>query len=201
MWVHAPSQPLMQSPLSRSQTPAASRKAVGFFGSGCPPSCPSKLITRPTSDWPNVDSANPFGRRQFFSLGVVRSRVNCPFLVQFPRRVGRGFVSRMDSITNLPVPSETATVASRNYRILNEKIGRDCYFPDGPPRCIVCPIRVSSLGTARKVLQAMEQDEAIVAPLFASAVMGLSVIDYNLQVAPYYVLDPLFPILEPLSTA
>jgi hypothetical protein len=28
------------------------------------------------------------------------------------------------------------------YRILNEKIGRDCYFPDGPPRCIVCPIRV-----------------------------------------------------------
>jgi hypothetical protein len=59
------------------------------------------------------------------------------------------------------------------YRMLNEKIGRDCYFPDGPPRCIVCPIRVSSLGTARKALQAMEQDEAIVAPLFASAVMGL----------------------------
>src|ERR1700674_3295823 len=86
------------------------------------------------------------------------------------------------------------------YRILNEKIGRDCYFPDGPPRCIVCPIRVS-LGTARKALQAMEQDEAIVAPLFASAVMGLSVIDYNLQVAPSYVLDPLFPILGPLSTA
>ena len=47
----------------------------------------------------------------------------------------------------------------------------------------------------------MEQDEAIVAPLFASAVMGLSVIDYNLQVAPSYVLDPLFPILGPLSTA
>ncbi len=42
------------------------------------------------------------------------------------------------------------------YRILNEKIGRDCYFPDGPPRCLVCPIRV---------------------------------------------LDPLFPILGPLSTA
>jgi len=87
------------------------------------------------------------------------------------------------------------------YRILNEKIGRDCYFPDGPPRCIVCPIRVSSLGTARKALQAMEQDEAIVAPLFASAVMVLSVIDYNLQMAPSYVLDPLFPILGPLSTA
>ena len=87
------------------------------------------------------------------------------------------------------------------YCIPSEKIGRDCYFPDGPPRCIVCPIRVSSLGTARKALQAMEQDQAIVAPLFASAVMGLSVIDYNLQVAPSYVLDPLFPILGPPSTA
>jgi hypothetical protein len=87
------------------------------------------------------------------------------------------------------------------YRILSEKIGRDCYFPDGPPRCIVCPLRVSSLGSARKALQAMEQDEAIIAPLFAAAVMGLSVIDYNLQVAPSYVLDPLFPILGPLSAA
>jgi hypothetical protein len=86
------------------------------------------------------------------------------------------------------------------YRILNEKSERDCYFPDGPPRCIVYPIRVSSLGTARKALQAMAHDEAIVAPLFASAVMGLSVIDYNLQMAPSYVLDPLFPVLGPLST-
>jgi hypothetical protein len=84
------------------------------------------------------------------------------------------------------------------YSIPNEKIGRDCYFPDGPSRCIVCPIRVSSLGTARKALHAMKQDEAIVAPLFAFAVMGLSVIDYNLQVAPSNVLDPLFPILGPL---
>jgi hypothetical protein len=103
VWVHAPSQPLMQSPLSRSQTPAASRKAVGFFGSGCLPSCPGKLITRPTSDWPNIDSANPFGHRQLFSLGVVRSRVNCPFLVQFPKCVGCVFVSGMDLITHLPV--------------------------------------------------------------------------------------------------
>src|SRR5215472_18117303 len=44
----------------------------------------------------------------------------------------------------------------------------------------------------------MEKDETIVAPLFAFAVMGLSVIDYNLQVAPSNVLDPLFPILGPL---
>jgi hypothetical protein len=86
------------------------------------------------------------------------------------------------------------------YSIPDEKIGRDCCFPDGPPRCIVCPIRVSSLVTARKALHAMEQDEAIVAPLFAFAVMGLSVIDYNLQAAPSNVLDPLFPILGPLST-
>jgi len=87
------------------------------------------------------------------------------------------------------------------YSIPNEKIGRDCYFPDGPSRCIVCPIRVSSLGIARKALHAMEQDEAIVAPLFAFAVMGQSVIDYNLRVSPSKVLDPLFPILGPLSTA
>jgi len=84
------------------------------------------------------------------------------------------------------------------YSIPNEKIGRDCYFPDGPSRCVVCPIRVSSLRTAREALHAMEQDEAIVAPLFAFAVMGLSVIDYNLQVVPSNVLDPLFPILGPL---
>jgi len=86
------------------------------------------------------------------------------------------------------------------YSIPNEKVGRDCYFPDGPSRCIVCPIRVSSLGSARNALHAMEQDEAIVAPLFAFAVMGLSVIDYNLRVAPSNVLDPLFPILGSLST-
>ena len=58
------------------------------------------------------------------------------------------------------------------YSIPDEKVGRDCCFPDGPPRCMVCPIRVSNLGTARKALQAMEKDEAIVAPLFACAVMG-----------------------------
>lgn len=87
------------------------------------------------------------------------------------------------------------------YSIPNEKAGRDCCFPDGPPRCMVCPIRVSNLGTARKALQAMEKDEAIVAPLFACAVMGLSVVDYNLRLAPSDVLDPLFPILRSLSTA
>ena len=87
------------------------------------------------------------------------------------------------------------------YSIPNEKAGRDCCFPDGPPRCIVCPIRVSNLRTARKALQAMEKDEAVVAPLFVCAVMGSSVVDYNIQLAPSYVLDPLFPILGPLSTA
>jgi hypothetical protein len=87
------------------------------------------------------------------------------------------------------------------YSIPSEKTGRDCYFPDGPSRCIVCPIRVSNLGTARKALQAMEKDEAIAAPLFACAAMGLSVVDYNLQAAASNVLDPLFPILGPLSAA
>ena len=38
--MHVPSQPLMRSPLSRFQTPTAPRRAVGFFRSGSPPSCP-----------------------------------------------------------------------------------------------------------------------------------------------------------------
>ena len=41
----------MRSPLSRSQTPAISRKTVGFFGSGCLAGHPVRLITQPTSDW------------------------------------------------------------------------------------------------------------------------------------------------------
>jgi len=86
------------------------------------------------------------------------------------------------------------------YYVPSEETGRDCCFPDGPPRCIVCPIRVSSLGIARKALQAMEKDEAIVAPLFACAVMGSCAVDYNLEKAPSYVLDPRFPILGPLSS-
>ena len=47
----------------------------------------------------------------------------------------------------------------------------------------------------------MEKDEAIAAPLFACAAMGLSVVDYNLQAGPSNVLGPLFPILGPRSTA
>jgi hypothetical protein len=49
-WTHAPSQPLMRSPLSRSQTPTTPRRAVGFFRSGCSSGCPAELITQPTSD-------------------------------------------------------------------------------------------------------------------------------------------------------
>jgi hypothetical protein len=30
-WIHVPSQPLMRSPLSRSQTPAPPRRVSGFF--------------------------------------------------------------------------------------------------------------------------------------------------------------------------
>jgi len=43
--------PLMRSLLSQSQTPTDPRRAVGFFGSGCPTGCPAKLITQSTSDW------------------------------------------------------------------------------------------------------------------------------------------------------
>ena len=51
---HAPSQPLMRSPLSRFQAPANSRRLAGFFGSGSPAGCPVGLITQPTSDWQRI---------------------------------------------------------------------------------------------------------------------------------------------------
>jgi len=44
-------QRLMRSLLSQFQTPTGPRRAVGFFGSGCPTGCPAKLITQSTSDW------------------------------------------------------------------------------------------------------------------------------------------------------
>gem|GEM_PF-7053978 len=48
---HAPPQPSMRSLLSQFQTPTDPRRPVGFFGSGCPASCPAELITQSTSDW------------------------------------------------------------------------------------------------------------------------------------------------------
>ncbi len=59
-WMHVPLQPLMRSPLSRSQTPTAPRRAVGFFRSGRAPSCLDSLITQPTSDWPSFNLGQPF---------------------------------------------------------------------------------------------------------------------------------------------
>ena len=52
--------PLMQSLLSQSQTPAAPRRAVGFFGSGCSTGCPAELSTRPTSGLAKVYFSQPF---------------------------------------------------------------------------------------------------------------------------------------------
>jgi hypothetical protein len=49
-WMRAPSQPLMRLPLLRSQTPAAPRRTVGFFGFGGSTSCLIERITKPTSD-------------------------------------------------------------------------------------------------------------------------------------------------------
>jgi hypothetical protein len=58
--MHVPLQPLMRSPLSRSQTPTAPRRAVGFFRSGRATSCLVSLITQPTSDWPSFNLGQPF---------------------------------------------------------------------------------------------------------------------------------------------
>jgi hypothetical protein len=61
--------------------PNASRKAVGFFGSGCPASCLVGLITQPTSDWPLI-------RKPTLSAVDARNTMcralhcQCPTLVQ-----------------------------------------------------------------------------------------------------------------------
>ncbi len=50
-WMRVPSQPLMRLPLLRFQTPAAPRRAVGFFGFGGSTSRLVERITQPTSGW------------------------------------------------------------------------------------------------------------------------------------------------------
>jgi hypothetical protein len=50
-WIHAPSQPLMRSPLSRPKPRHLLAESAGFFGSGCPAGRPAGQITQPTSDW------------------------------------------------------------------------------------------------------------------------------------------------------
>src|SRR5580692_245708 len=78
---YAPSRPLMRSLLSQSQTPTTPRRAVGFFGSGGPPSHPSELITQLTLDWPRFILANPFSRRR--AKGKHLSDIcQCRLLVQ-----------------------------------------------------------------------------------------------------------------------
>src|SRR5438270_7328317 len=44
-WMHAPSQPLMRSLLSRFQTPTAPRGNSRFFGVRCSSGCPAEWIT------------------------------------------------------------------------------------------------------------------------------------------------------------
>src|SRR5712692_5974591 len=75
---------LMRSLLSQSQTPAAPRRAVGFFRSGCSTGCPAGLITRPTSDWLRFISATPFDRRRGATLNSCLIVCQCQLLVQFP---------------------------------------------------------------------------------------------------------------------
>lgn len=87
-WTHSPPQPLMQSPLSRSLTPATPRRAAGFFGSWCPTGCPAGLIAQPTSDWQLVWepilSAVDGSKVKFQRAGC-----QCPFLVQ----IALGFIA------------------------------------------------------------------------------------------------------------
>src|ERR1700739_4976802 len=50
-WIHAPSQPLMRSPLSRPKPRLLLAESAGFFRSGCPTGRPAGQITQPISDW------------------------------------------------------------------------------------------------------------------------------------------------------
>ena len=63
-WIHAPSQPLMRSPLSRSQTPAPPRKSQPVFSG---PGAPQVALTSRSLSLLRVDKfyfANPFSRRR-----------------------------------------------------------------------------------------------------------------------------------------
>ena len=77
-WMHAPPQPLVRSPLSRCQTPTAPRRAVGFFGSGCPPGLPAGHFARLTSDWP-VLFCQPFQPSTHAKIKARLQPVNARF--------------------------------------------------------------------------------------------------------------------------
>jgi hypothetical protein len=77
--MHVPLQPLMRSPLSRSQTPTAPRRAVGFFRSGRATSCLVSLITQPTSDWPSFNLGQPFQPSTEVKVNLRLKNVNAAF--------------------------------------------------------------------------------------------------------------------------
>ena len=63
-WIHAPSQPLMRSPLSRSQTPAPPRESQPVFSGlvALQVALPSRSLSLLRTD--KFDFANPFSRRR-----------------------------------------------------------------------------------------------------------------------------------------
>jgi hypothetical protein len=75
---HAPSQPLMRSLLSQSQTPTAPRRAVGFFRFGCPSKLPWRA-DHPAYFGLTNNLANPFSRRRERTLSFGVADVNAPF--------------------------------------------------------------------------------------------------------------------------
>jgi hypothetical protein len=69
----------MRSPLSRSQTPTAPRRAVGFFGFGRSPSRLGSPITQPTLDWPRFILGQPFQPSTEAKVNVRLKNVNAAF--------------------------------------------------------------------------------------------------------------------------
>ena len=77
-WIHAPPQPLVRFPLSRTQTPTAPRRAVSFFGFGCPAGHPAEHFARLTSDWP-VLFCQPFQPSTHAKIKARLQPVNARF--------------------------------------------------------------------------------------------------------------------------
>jgi hypothetical protein len=80
-WIHAPSQPLMRSPLSRPKPRHLLAESAGFFGSGCPTGRPTGQITQPTSDW-QVLFRQSFQPSTSIKLNSPANAVNAEFRVK-----------------------------------------------------------------------------------------------------------------------
>ena len=108
--MHVPLQPLMRSPLSRSQTPTAPRRAVGFFRSGRAPSCLVSLITQLTSDWPSFNLGQPFQPSTEVKVNLRLKNVNAA--IQCSVWKSRSKTAALQILYRCPIKGEFLNLAS-----------------------------------------------------------------------------------------